>query len=207
MPRDTLPPALDLRKQVATTSRNASAWLGNYSRHCKFLYLCPAANSSTRQQTEEHICPTLHLHGAVLPKRTSTSYNIMISRLMPRKVLAARLCAVQAHFAIIQQHDAAVNAAQNARGQTRGPHFLRACAVETHFNIIQHHDCAANTTQNACGHFLRACAIEMHFDIMQHHDLRKIPRNVLAARLVGLIFCEPAQSKRTSTPHNITILR
>ena len=103
------------------------------------------------------------------PKRVSTSYNITVlskyhakcSRPDSRASFCA--CAGETHFDVIQHHDCAVNTAQNAPEQTRGPHFARACAIETTFDIIQqratccaslrsligHHDFAVNATQNA----------------------------------------------------------
>ena len=181
--RDALPTALDLREQVA----QARGW-GIIRVTVSFCTYVPQQLFHPPSKRRAHLPNTKltrTISWAALPKRTSTSYNIMILRHLPRKMIAARLAGrilcepaqSKRTTPSYNKTNVAANTTQCALGHTRGPRFLRACAVETHVDIIQHHDCA------------------------------KIPRKMLPAKLAGLILCEPAQSKRTSTSCIITILR
>ena len=107
-------------------------------------------------------------------------------------------------FNIMQHHDCAVNATQNAPGAA-------FCASLRSRNALRHQTtsrCAVNATQSARGQargpdFARVCAR----NALRHHATSQLRGKCHAKFSRGLILCEPAQSKRTSTSDNITILR
>ena len=91
-------------------------------------------------------------------------------------------------------------------GQRRDPHFVRACAVKMHLDMSQEpllteiygENAAA---QNRGADFVRACAVETHIHMSQEPFIRKFTGKMPRPRTAAQTFCEPAQSKHTSTCH------
>ena len=98
----------------------------------------------------------------------------------------------------------------NLREKCRGPEPRRRlcaslCSRNTHPHVtraIYTEIYRKNATaQNRGADFLRACAVETHIHMSQEPFIRKFTGKMPRPRTAAQTFCEPAQSKHTSTCH------
>ena len=85
------------------------------------------------------------------------------------------------------------------RSRNTHPHVTRAIYTEIYRKNA--------TAQNRGADFLRACAVETHIHMSQEPFIRKFTGKMQRPRTAAQTFCEPAQSKHTSTCHKSRFIR